>query len=92
MPKTFPITLSFELALKLEATAKREGRDVSDVISQAFQDYYGEFVFRSLQEVREYAATRNPHGYTEEDIPRLIKEVRAEQAAEEAANRAAKAS
>ena len=29
----------------------------------------------------------NPHGYTEEDVPRLVKEVRAEMAAERAAGK-----
>ncbi len=43
--------------------------------------------------IRRYAQTRNPRGYTEEDIPRLIKEARAEMAAEEeAALKPAKAS
>jgi hypothetical protein len=31
-----------------------------------------------LSQITEYAATRNPMGYTEEDVPRLIKEWRAE--------------
>ena len=33
---------------------------------------------RTLDELGEYAAGRNPKGYTEADVPRLIKEVRAE--------------
>ena len=32
----------------------------------------------TLDELGEYAASRNPKGYTETDVPRLIKEVRAE--------------
>ena len=32
----------------------------------------------TLDELGEYAAGRNPKGYTEADVPRLIKEVRAE--------------
>jgi hypothetical protein len=35
-----------------------------------------------LTEIGEYAATRNQLGYTEEDVPRLIQEMRAEMDAE----------
>ena len=35
---------------------------------------------RTLEEIGEYAAGRNP-GYTEADLPRLIKEVRRDKAA-----------
>ena len=31
-----------------------------------------------VEQLGEYAAGRNPKGYTEADVPRLIKEVRAE--------------
>jgi hypothetical protein len=36
----------------------------------------------------EYAKTRNPMGYTEEDIPRLVKEVRTVMRAEREASAA----
>jgi hypothetical protein len=32
----------------------------------------------TLEEIGEYAAKRNPGGYTEADVPRLVKEVRSE--------------
>jgi len=35
-------------------------------------------VRRTFDELCEYAAGRNPKGYTEADVPRLVKEVRAE--------------
>ena len=33
---------------------------------------------RTLDELGDYAAGRNPNGYTEADVPQLIKEVRAQ--------------
>ena len=91
-PKTFSVTLPADLAAKAEGLAEREGRELSDIFTEAFREYWSEYAFRSLEDVRAYAAMRNPHEYTEEDIPRLIKEVRAEEAAELAARETAKAS
>ncbi|MBB5058486.1 metal-responsive CopG/Arc/MetJ family transcriptional regulator [Granulicella aggregans] len=91
-PKTFSVTLPADLAAKAEGLAEREGRELSEIFTEAFREYWSEYDFRSLEDVRAYAATRNPHGYTEEDIPRLIKEARAEEAAALAARETAKAS
>ena len=90
--KTFTISLPPELAAKAEAMATRDSRTISELFREAFRAYWSDDIFRSLEDVRAYAATRNPHGYTEEDIPRLIKKVRAEEAAERAAGQTAKAS
>jgi metal-responsive CopG/Arc/MetJ family transcriptional regulator len=90
--KTVTISLPTAMAAKAEAWAVSEGRTVSEVFSEALQDYMSETVIQSMEDIRRYALTRNPHGYTEEDIPGLIREVRAEMAAEEAALESAKAS
>jgi len=89
---TITITLPAAVAAKAEARAESEGRTVSEVFSEAFRDYMSETFLRTMEDIRRYALTRNPHGYTEEDIPRLIKEVRAKMAVEEAALESAKAS
>ena len=47
-------------------------------MSELFRVYQQEGIRKSLHEVGEYAAMRNPYGDTEEDVPRLVKEVRAE--------------
>jgi hypothetical protein len=83
--KTITIKLPATMAAKAEALAEIEGRTVGEVFSEALSDYMGETLLRTMDDIRRYALTRNPHGYTEEEIPRLIKEVRAEMAAEEAA-------
>lgn len=86
--KVYTISLPPDLAKQAEAIAKSESRTMSEVFREAFRSYQSERVLRQLQKFGEYGATRNPHGYTEEDIPRLIKEVRAEMAAERKARAA----
>jgi len=90
--KTFTISLPPELAAKAEFLAKRESRTMSELFREAFRNYYGQHVREMLDEAVAYAGTRNPRGYTEADVPRLIQEVRAEVAAEEAVRRLEKAS
>lgn len=90
--KTITISLPPEMAAKAEALAAEEGRTMSDLFRGAFRTYYGNVVDGWFKELSGYAATRNPHGYTEADIPRLIKEVRAEMAAAALTRTTAKAS
>ena len=80
--KVYTVSLPPELAKEAEAIAKRESRTMSEVFREGIRSLRRERVSRMLQEFGEYGATRNPHGYTEEDVPRLVKEVRAEMAAE----------
>ena len=90
--RTFTISLPPDLAAKAEHLAKQECRTMSELFREAFRVYYGQHINKLFEETAAYAATRNPHGYTEADVPRLIKEVRAEEAAEQAARTAKKAS
>jgi CopG family transcriptional regulator/antitoxin EndoAI len=73
--RVYTISLPPELALKAEALAKRDSRTMSELFREAFRSYYAQQARRTLEDIGEYAATRNP-GYTEADVPRLIKEVR----------------
>ena len=63
------------LQCKAEALAKRDSRTGSELFREAFCSYYAQQARRTLEEVGEYAAARNP-GYTEADVLRLIQEVR----------------
>jgi Arc/MetJ-type ribon-helix-helix transcriptional regulator len=81
--KTLTVTLPGDEARKLEVLAEREGRDASDIVAEAVQALWAERVEKLFAETRAYAATRNAHGYTEADVPRLIQEVREEADAEE---------
>jgi Arc/MetJ-type ribon-helix-helix transcriptional regulator len=80
--RVFSISLPPEMADRVDAVAERDSRSRSEVLREAFRMYYAQDVKRILDEFGEYAKTRNPHGYTEADVPRLVKEVRAETRAE----------
>jgi CopG family transcriptional regulator/antitoxin EndoAI len=80
--KVYTISLPPDLAARAEAIAKAESRTMSEVFREALRTYNAQRIPKWLEDARAYAATRNPLGYTEEDIPRLIKEVRAEMRAE----------
>jgi len=73
--RVYTISLPPELAAKAEALAKRDSRTMSELFREAFRTYYAQQARRALEEIGEYAAGRNP-GFTEADVPRLIKEVR----------------
>jgi metal-responsive CopG/Arc/MetJ family transcriptional regulator len=73
--RVYTISLPAELALKAEALAKRDSRTMSELFREAFRTYYAQQARRTLEEIGEYAASRNP-GYREADVTRLIKEVR----------------
>ena len=70
------------MAASAEYLARKENRSISELFRQAFRAYQKDEITRLLDETAAYAATRNPHGYTEEDIPRLVAEVRTEMRAE----------
>jgi predicted DNA-binding protein len=80
--RVFTISMPSEMAASAEALAKRENRTMSELFREAFRAYDEQQVDRFFTEMHAYAKTRNPMGYTEEDVPRLIDEVRAEMRAE----------
>ncbi len=75
--KTYTISLPPELAAKAEYLARRDSRTMSELFREAFRNYYARQTHELFDEAAAYAATRNPQGYTEADVPRLINEVRA---------------
>ena len=76
--RVYTISLPPELARKAEALAQRDSRTMSELFREAFRTYSAEQARRTLDEVGQYAAGRNPKGYSEADVPRLVREVRAE--------------
>ncbi len=76
--KVYTISLPPELAQRAEELAQRDSRTMSELFREAFRAYSAQQARRTLYELGEYAADRNPKGYTEADVPRLIQEVRAE--------------
>ena len=78
--KTYTISVPQDLATKAEFLAQRDSRTMSELFREAFRAYYTQDARRTLEEINRYAATRNPQGYTEDNLPRLIREVRSEPA------------
>ena len=76
--RVYTISLPPELAQRAEALAQRDSRTMSELFREAFRTYSAQQARTKLDELGEYAAGRNPKGYTEADVPRLIQEVRAE--------------
>ncbi|MES2392027.1 MAG: hypothetical protein V4555_10325 [Acidobacteriota bacterium] len=77
--RTYTISLPAETARRAEELAARDGRSLNELVVQALETYDGRSVRDWLAAVGEYSRSRNP-GYTEVDIPRLIREVREEAA------------
>jgi len=73
----YTISLPADLARKAEALAKRDSRSMSELFREAFRTYYAQQARRTLEEIGEYAARRNP-SYAESEVPRLIQDVRSE--------------
>jgi len=84
--RVFTISLPAEMAEKVVAIAKLESRTISELFREAFRTYEQDPIRKLIRETANLASSTNPHGYTEEDIPRLVKEVRAEMRAERLAN------
>ena len=76
--KVYTISLPPELAQLAEALARRDSRTMSELFREAFRTYSAQQARTMLDELGEYASGRNPNGYTGADVPRLIKEMRAE--------------
>jgi len=76
--KVYTISLPPELAQKAEALAQRDSRTMSELFREAFRTYSAQQARRTMDELGEYAEGRNPKGYTEADVPRLIRQVRTE--------------
>ncbi len=72
----YTISLPPELAQKAEALARRDSRTMSELFREAFRSYSAQQARATLDELGEYAASRNPNGYTEADVSRLIQNVR----------------
>ena len=80
--RVFTISMPPEMAAAAQALAKRENRTMSELMREAFRVYDEGQVAKFIDEMGAYARTRNPKGYTERDVPRLVAEVRAEMRAE----------
>jgi metal-responsive CopG/Arc/MetJ family transcriptional regulator len=86
--RTFTISFPLQLAEQVERTAAAEHRTTSELFREAFRAYRAQQVRATLDEMNREAEARGHNGYIEQDVPRLVREVRAEMAAERAAAKA----
>jgi hypothetical protein len=84
--RSYTISLPPDEAERAEALAANGGRSIDEVVREALRVLYAQQVFRTFDDIAAYAASR-PTKYTEEDVPRLIAEVRGEMDAERIAKR-----
>ena len=90
--RVYTISLPPELAQQAEALAKRDSRTMSELFREAFRAYSAQQARKTLEEIGEYAASRNSRGHAEQDVPRLIAEVRGQSIPGRKPHRMAKAS
>jgi predicted transcriptional regulator len=80
--RTLTISLPENIAEQLQKMALEEGREPSDLLVEGFKRVLWDRIERSLEVSRAEANARGGDQYTEEDVERLVHEVRAEMAAE----------
>ncbi len=82
---TLTISLPENIANQLQKMAVEEGRDPSELLVEGFKRVILDRVNRSLEITRAEARARGGEQYTEDDVERLVHEVRAEMASEQEA-------
>lgn len=80
--RVFTVSFPEDLARQVDSLAKLESRNISELLREAFRTYRMERIRQRLREDQEYTRSRNKHGYTPDDVERLVDEVRAEMWAE----------
>ena len=76
--RQFTISLPADMAEQVLAAAKAESRTISELFREAFRTYRGQRIQALLKTSLEEGRRRKHQGYTQDDVERLIHEVRAE--------------
>jgi Arc/MetJ-type ribon-helix-helix transcriptional regulator len=76
--KTISFSLPEDMAREINELAERERRSVSEVMREAWRTYRVDQFARLAARTASYAEQHNPMGYTEADVPKLIREVRSQ--------------
>lgn len=74
--RVFTISFPEDLARQVEAVAKEESRNISELFREAFRRYRIEKRNAKLDRIRAEVAKRSPSPYTEDDVESLVDEVR----------------
>jgi hypothetical protein len=64
-----------EMAASAEFLAKQENRSKSELLGEAFRAYHSQRIGAFFNEIGKYAATRNPSGYTEDNVSVWLRNV-----------------
>jgi len=75
--RVFTISFPEDLAKQVDKVAKEESRNFSELFREAFRTYRMERMRRRMQADLEYARSRNPKGYREDDVEGFVDEARA---------------
>jgi predicted transcriptional regulator len=76
--RVFTVSFPEDLAQQVERLAQQESRNISELFREAFRSYRLERIRRKLDSVRGQVRDRNRQPYTEDDVERLVDEIRAE--------------
>jgi metal-responsive CopG/Arc/MetJ family transcriptional regulator len=78
LTKQFTISLPPDMAEQVLAAAKAESRTISELFREAFRTYRAQRIQTLLKTSEGEGRSRKHQGYTQDDVERLIHEVRAE--------------
>jgi metal-responsive CopG/Arc/MetJ family transcriptional regulator len=76
--RQFTISLPPDMAEQVVAAAKAESRTISELFREAFRTYRAQRIQTLLNASQAEGRRRKHQGYTQDDVERLIDEVRAE--------------
>ena len=76
--RVFTISFPEDLATQVEAVARQESRNISELFREAFRTYRLERMQRKLSATRAAVAARSRPRYAEEDVEQLVDEIRTE--------------
>jgi metal-responsive CopG/Arc/MetJ family transcriptional regulator len=76
--RVFTVSFPEDLAQQVEKLAQQESRNISELFREAFRSYRLERIHRKLDTVRGKTRGANRPTYTEDDVERLVDEIRAE--------------
>ena len=76
--RVFTISFPEDLAKQVEAVAKEESRNLSELFREAFRAYRIEKIHSRLDKFRAEAEKRGPIPYTEDDVEAIVDEIRRE--------------
>jgi predicted transcriptional regulator len=75
--RVFTISFPEDLAQEVEKLAQEESRNISELFREAFRSYRLERIHRKLDTVRGKLRDRGRQQYEEDDVERLVDEIRA---------------